>query len=329
MKSKVLITGASGFVGSHLVEEALKNDLDVYAGIRKSSSQEWLQDERIQFLYLDLSDQSSLEEVMEKHHFDYVIHNAGVTKTNKKSDYFRVNVDFSKNLALASLKSKRLKKFAFMSSLAAYGPADFQEDKVLSNRSKPHPVTTYGKSKLRAEGVLKEIKNLPLLIFRPTGIFGPRESDFLTVFQTIQKGVSPSVGFTEQWISLVYVKDLVRVLIKACSSDVNNQAYFVTDGNLYKTSQFNEVIAESLGKKPLKIKVPLPFVFALASINEGISRITGKASILNMDKFAEIKSRNLDCDISNLVQDFEYRPDYTLEAAVSETADWYKAQNWL
>ncbi len=326
---KILITGASGFVGSFLVEEALKNGLDTYAGIRSSSSKQWLQDERINFIEMNLSNENQLSELMYEHQFDYIIHNAGVTKSNSKSDFFRVNVEFTQNLVTSSSKIKSLKKFSFMSSLAAYGPADFQENKVLSNDSEPNPVTTYGKSKLRAERKLKEVAGLPLLIFRPTGIFGPRESDFLTAFKAIQNGFSPHVGLSDQWISLVYVKDLVRVIMDATISSVSNKSYFVTDGNLYKATKFNAIIADKLGKSPLKIKVPLPLVYAVASISEGISRLTGKASILNMDKFAEIKARTLDCDISELVNDFDYIPKYDLPSAVEETVKWYKEKKWL
>jgi len=326
---KILITGASGFVGSFLVEEALKNGLDTYAGIRSSSSKQWLQDERINFIEMNLSNENQLSELMYEHQFDYIIHNAGVTKSNSKSDFFKVNVEFTQNLVTSSSKIKSLKKFSFMSSLAAYGPADFQENKVLSNDSEPNPVTTYGKSKLRAERKLKEVAGLPLLIFRPTGIFGPRESDFLTAFKAIQNGFSPHVGLSDQWISLVYVKDLVRVIMDATISSVSNKSYFVTDGNLYKATKFNAIIADKLGKSPLKIKVPLPLVYAVASISEGISRLTGKASILNMDKFAEIKARTLDCDISELVNDFDYIPKYDLPSAVEETVKWYKEKKWL
>ena len=201
--NKILITGASGFVGSWLVEEALNHDIAVYAGIRSTSSKQWLQDDRIQFVELNFSNQESLEEVIGEYQFDYIIHNAGLTKSLKASDLFKVNVDYSVNLAKASLKNKCLKKFSFMSSLAAYGTADYQDDGVVSNNSTPTPITSYGKSKLRAEEELLNINELPLLIFRPTGIFGPREGDFLNLFQTINKGLALQVGFTEQQLSVV------------------------------------------------------------------------------------------------------------------------------
>ena len=326
---KILITGASGFVGSFLVAEALKSKLSVFAGIRSTSSKRWLQDERIQFVELDLSDKQQLNSRLEEHNFDYVIHNAGVTASASEAECLRVNADFTKNFAECCAGNRTIKKFSFMSSLAAYGPADYQDNNVLDMNSSAHPVTAYGRSKLRAEQYIKNIKNLPYLIFRPTGIFGPRESDFLTVFKTINKGIAPHIGLTDQWLSLIYVKDLANVLVKATTSEWAGKEYFVTDGNLYKATQFNSIIAKCLGKNPIQFKIPLPLVYLLANLNEGVTKLTGKPSIFNRDKYAEIKARNLDCDISNLVRDFDFRPKYDLETAINETVGWYKENKWL
>lgn len=327
--AKILITGASGFVGSFLVEEALKRDIQVFAGIRSSSSKKWLQDSRINFVELNLNDQDHLDSVMKEYQFDYIIHNAGLTKAKSVSELFKVNADYSANLAQASLQSNNLKNFTFMSSLAAYGTADYQPDEVVSVRSEPHPITSYGKSKLRAEQQLKSIAGLPLLIFRPTGIFGPRESDFLNVFSGINKGIALQIGFTEQHLSLVYVKDLVRVIIDGTLSEHTNKDYFISDGKIYKGSYFNDLIAKSLNKKPFLIKVPLPVVSIIAALTDVGSKITGKPNIISRDKLPEIKSRNMDCDISNLVQDFDYIPQYTLEQAINETTLWYQENNWI
>ncbi len=327
--SKILITGASGFVGSFLVEEALSRGLDVYAGIRSTSSRKWLQDPKINFIELNLSDRDSLQHDIRQHQFDYIIHNAGLTKANKIADLFKVNADYSHNLAQAALASQHLKKFSFMSSLAAYGTADYQESKVVAPDSPPRPITSYGKSKLRAEEKLLDISDLPLMIFRPTGIFGPREGDFLQVFKSIKSGIALQVGMSEQWLTLIYVKDLVRVILDATLSTQADRAYFVSDGNLYRGSEFNSLIAKHLGKSPFHLKVPLPIVSAIATITDISSRITGQSNILSRDKLPEIKSRSMDCDISNLVQDHNFRPLYTLDQAIAETADWYTNNGWI
>ena len=327
--SKILITGASGFVGSFLVEEALGRGLDVFAGIRKTSSKRWLQDPRIKFLELDLSDPDHLVEICSKFNFEYVIHNAGLTKALNAASLFTVNAQYSSYLAKASLSSSELRKFSFMSSLAAYGTADFQADGVVSNKSIPYPITSYGRSKLRAERLLGDIDGLPLLIFRPTGIFGPRESDFLQIFKSIKGGLALQVGFTEQMLSLIYVKDLVRVVLDATLSVYENTAYFVSDGRIYKGSYFNELIASSLNKNPFTIKVPLGLVGILATLSDMSSKVRGKPNILSRDKLPEIKSRNMDCDISNLVSDIGFQPEYDLPSAIEETTNWYLKQKWI
>ena len=327
--AKILITGASGFVGSFLITEALSRNLEVFAGIRKTSSKKWLQDPRINFVELNLSDRDALSSILASNKFDYVIHNAGLTKAIKASDLIKVNATYTHNLAVAAQFSESIKKFTFMSSLAAYGTADYQADGVVSINSKPHPITSYGVSKLRGEEKLKSIEGLPWMILRPTGVFGPRESDFLNIFQTIQKGIALQVGFSEQKLSLIYVKDLARVVLDATLSNLTNKEYFVSDGRIYSGSLFNDLISKSLGKSPITIKVPMGLVSVLARLSDINSKITGKANILSRDKLPEIKSRNLDCDISNLVSDLNFQPNYTLEDALIETAEWYKKEGWL
>lgn len=327
--SRILITGASGFVGSFLVEECLKRDLEVFAGIRGTSSKSWLTDPAINFLELDLSDKDHLKGVVKDYQFDYVIHNAGLTKARSASELFRVNADFSEYLGQASMESSKLKKFTFISSLAAYGTADYQKEGVVSIHSEPYPITSYGKSKLRAEHQLKSIPDLPYMIFRPTGIFGPRETDFLNVFSSINKGLALQIGFTEQQLSLVYVKDLARVIVDGTLSSYVRKEYFVSDGHIYKGSYFNQLIARSLNKNPFTIKVPLPIVTAIATLTDIGSKLSGRPNIISRDKLPEIKSRNMDCDISNLVTDLSYIPQYTLEEAINETAQWYIENNWL
>ena len=327
--AKILITGASGFVGSWLVQEALSRELEVFAGIRKSSSKQWLGDSRIQFVHLDLSDPDHLKEVIQHYDFDYIIHNAGLTKALKASALFTVNAEYTNNLAQAATSATRLKKFVFMSSMASFGTADYQKEGVVSNDSLPHPITNYGKSKLRAEQFLQQIPNLPVIIFRPTGIFGPRESDFLQIFQSIKRGFAVEIGFTQQKLSLIYVKDLTRVVIDGTLSEISNKAYFVSDGKIYDASFFNEVIAKSLNRKTINIKIPMPLISLAALVSDIGSKLSGKPNILSRDKLPEIKSRNLDCDISDLVTDLDFRPSYTLEKAVEETSKWYLENKWL
>ena len=184
---KILITGASGFIGSFIVEEALKRGFETWAAVRGSSKRDFLQDERIHFIELNLSNQTQLEEQLKEHSFDYVVHAAGVTKCLNTADFYRINTEGTKNLvrALVNLKMP-LKRFVYLSSLSVFGAIHEQQPYVeIKETDTPRPNTEYGKSKLEAEEWLSNHTSqfstlsspFPYVILRPTGVYGPRERD--------------------------------------------------------------------------------------------------------------------------------------------------------
>ena len=125
---KILITGASGFIGSFIVEEALKQGFDTWAAVRKSSSKAYLQDERINFIELNLSSKEQLVSQLRDHQFDYVVHAAGVTKCLNKADFRRINTEGTKNLVDALLEvGMPMKRFVFISSLSIFGAIKEQQ----------------------------------------------------------------------------------------------------------------------------------------------------------------------------------------------------------
>ena len=178
---KILITGASGFIGSFIVEEALKRNMEVWAAVRRSSSREWLQDERIHFIELNLSSEDELKKQLQDHVFDYVVHAAGVTKCLRKEQFYAVNTEGTKHLVNVLLALQMpLKKFIYLSSLSIFGAIREQQPyEAIRETDTPQPNTEYGKSKLEAETFLKEVADrLPYVILRPTGVYGPREKDY-------------------------------------------------------------------------------------------------------------------------------------------------------
>ena len=326
---KILITGSSGFVGSHLVEEALQRGLAVYAGVRKTSSKRYLTDERINFVEMDFSDPDNLEAVLDTP-FDYIMHNAGITKAPDDRSYLKVNQSYTQTFVeKIQLKVPRLKKFTFTSSIAAYGPADDVEEQIVSNRMEPNPVTGYGRSKLAAEKYLKSQDKLPWLIVRPTAVYGPRDVDVLTLFKFVNKGIAGQIGFKDQYASFIYVKELVRLMLDITLSDHTQKSYFASDGGKYHVQDLNKIVANKLGKKIIKIKIPLPLIKIIAGINELYSKLSGKTTILNFDKVNELKATNWYCDISELKQDINYQPKILLDEGIGLTAKWYKEQKLI
>ena len=188
---KILITGSSGFIGSFLVEEALKKGYEVYAGIRKTSNVKYLTDPKIKFIELDFSNIDSLNKTISASpHFDFVIHNAGVTRAIRKQDYFISNYQYTRNLIDVFISQKKVPgKFIYMSSLAAYGPGEPLQLKPIKESDTPNPVTSYGKSKLESEKYLSALQNFPHIIVRPTAVYGPRDNDFFAMFSLINKNI--------------------------------------------------------------------------------------------------------------------------------------------
>ncbi|MCX6279784.1 MAG: NAD(P)-dependent oxidoreductase [Bacteroidetes bacterium] len=331
----VLITGASGFIGSFLVEEGMKNGFTVYAGIRKSSSRGYLTDSRIRFIEFDFSTREKVVETLtecKKNNirFSYIIHNAGLTKARKKEDFFNVNCRNTIHFIEALIETEMVpEKFIFVSSLAAFGPGNPETGEPVRLSDEPKPIELYGKSKLEAEKYITSLKDFPWLIFRPTGVYGPREKDYFIFFQTINRGMEPYIGFKKQVLTFIYVRDLVRLIFIAISSNHVNKAYFVSDGKEYPSELFAAITKKALGKKTFRFTVPLFIVKTIATVGENLAGLWGAMPTLNSDKYNVLSSTNWRCESEPLYRDFGFQAEYDLEKGVSEVLAWYKREKWL
>lgn len=333
---KILITGASGFIGSFLVEKALERGYRTWAGVRKSSSREYLQDKRIQFIDLDFNNKqrliAQLLEFKEKHgRLEYIIHNAGVTKCLNPDDFNRVNFQNTANFIDALKEAGTVpEKFVLMSSLSAFGLGDEINYTPLRITDTPNPNTAYGISKLKAERYLQATKDFPYLILRPTGVYGPREKDYFLMIKTIKAGLDVGAGFKPQHLTFIYVKDLTEAIFLGLESQVKNKAYFVADGNVYTDKEYTQLVKEAINKKHvLSLKVPLWLLKGISVIAEDISKLTKKPSTLNRDKYKIMKQRNWECDITPLIYDLGFNPQYNLRRGLDESVKWYKDNGWL
>ena len=332
MTKKIFVTGATGFIGSFIVEEALRQGYEVWAAIRKSSSLKYLSDERIHLLEVNLSDGKVLKKQLQSFDFDYVVHAAGVTKCLNSNDFFVVNVEGTKNLVSAIKENgMHISKFVYISSLSVFGPVREKAPYTdILDSDTPMPDTAYGKSKLVAEEFLATQKDLPYVILRPTGVYGPREKDYFMMAKSIKGHTDFSVGYRPQVLTFVYVKDVVQAVFKAFTQGRVGASYFLSDGNEYTSRSFSDLIQKELGIKfLLRIKAPLWVLKIVTTCGERIGHITGKVSALNNDKYNIMKQRNWRCDISPARKELGYNPEYNLERGVKETIKWYKDNNWL
>ena len=301
---KILITGASGFIGSFIVEEALKRGFETWAAVRGSSKRDFLQDERIHFIELNLSNQTQLEEQLKEHSFDYVVHAAGVTKCLNTSDFYRINTEGTKNLV--------------------------QQPYVeIKETDTPQPNTEYGKSKLEAEQWLEEL-DFPYVILRPTGVYGPRERDYFLMAKSIKQHSDFAVGYQQQDITFVYVLDVVQAVFLACEKGQTGRKYFLSDGEVYQSTTFSDLIRKELGNPWwVRITAPIWVLRVITFFGDKWGHITGKISALNNDKYHILKQRNWRCDIEPARRELGYEPEYTLEKGVPLTIKWYKENGWL
>ncbi len=329
MKKKVLITGASGFVGFHLLNEALAANLEVYAAVRPNSNIKHLEKLPIHFVHLNFSIIEELKKHLNENQYDYIIHAAGITKAKTELAYNEVNADYTKNLALAAISlQKPLKKFVFVSSLAALGPLKNISGEI-QDHSAAHPVTSYGKSKLLAEKYLREIKGLPLVVIRPTAVYGPREKDILILFKSINKGLEPYIGKSDQQLSFIYVEDLAKIIVKSLTTAVLNKSYNVSDGQVYSRYALGNLTKVLLNKKTFKFHLPVAAVSGVATLMDFLYINSMHTPTLNKEKMAELTAINWACNIQNIKEDLGYSPSYNLEQGLKATLNWYKDHHWL
>lgn len=329
---KILVTGASGFIGSFIVEEAIRQGFDTWAAVRGSSSREYLQDERINFIELNLSSEEQLCEQLRPHRFDYVVHAAGVTKCVDKRDFYRINTEGTQNLVTALRRLEMpLKRFVYISSLSVFGAIREQQPyKEICETDTPQPNTEYGRSKLVAEQWLDTQKDFPYVVLRPTGVYGPREKDYYIMAKSIKQHSDFSVGYKRQDITFVYVTDVVQAVFLAMEKGKTGRKYFLSDGEVYQSTTFSDYIHEALGRPWwIRIKAPVWVLRAVTFCGEYAGRLAGKVSALNNDKYNILRQRNWRCDIQPAVSELGYRPQVLLKEGVQRTIAWYKEHGWL
>lgn len=325
---RVFVTGATGFIGSHLAEHLHGKGYELVCLVRKPSNLQWIQHLPITYIYGDIFDEELLRNALQG--VDYVYHVAGVTKAKTKEEYFRGNQFATQNLLNAVAKSgTSLRRFVHVSSQAAVGPSG--KDKPIDEATPFHPLTTYGISKMEAEKeCLKRVNEISMTIVRPPAVYGQRDKDVFEFFKTMNNGLHPMIGLHDKYVSLVHVKDLVDGIILAGEHPkAVGQTYFIASERFYNWKEVGDVTSRVMNKKALRVKIPEFIVYVIASLAEFGALFSKKPALLNLEKVKDIIQDAWTCSIAKAKNDLGYREQRTLEEGIRETVQWYHQEGWL
>lgn len=332
---RVLVVGAGGFVGGFAVEEGLRRGYEVWAGVRESTSRKYLTDKRIHFVTLTFDDPSRLADELrdalpEGERWDYIIYNLGATKCLNFADFNTINYEYLRYFTGAIERAGMMpRKMLYMSSLSVMGPGDERHYTPFTPQRIPIPDTRYGASKLKAEMWLATCP-IPSIIFRATGIYGPRDKDYFLMFKSIEKGVDFSVGFRRQMLTFIYVTDLTTAMYDALEKAPTGTTYIISEERGYTQGEFRRIAAQALGRRfVLPVRVPIWGLKVVSVIAEKIGVARMKPSTLNRDKYHIMRQRNWLADVTDAKRDFGFTPRVSLEEGVRRAVAWYKKEGWL
>jgi dihydroflavonol-4-reductase len=324
----ILITGATGFIGSHLTEALHKKGYKLRVILRETSNRRWIENLPIDYLVGDIHDESLLKKAVDG--VDYIYNLAGVTKARNEAEYFRSNHEATRKLLNAAFThNPGVKRFVQISSQTVTGPS--MEGKPVTEDTPCQPITAYGRSKLEAEKeCLKLMGTLPITIVRPPAVYGPRDKDIYEFFKTMSKGLHPMIGFSDTYVSLIHVSDLVRGIVLAGEHRKSiGGTYFISSERYYNWKEVGGITAKIMNKHAIRIRVPVFLVYGVSLFAEIGAFFTRKPALLNIEKARDLVQRAWTCSIEKAKRELGYREELTIEEGIKDTVKWYRENGWL
>ncbi len=324
---KILLTGASGFVGSHILDSLRRRGLATALLLRPESSRRFIapQLSGIELRTGSIDDPGSLQRAMAD--ITHVIHCAGATRASRIAGFYEVNQAGTRNVVNAVNQQGRIQRLVHISSLAAAGPA--QPENPAREQDPPRPVSEYGKSKLAGELEVRDHCRAEHVILRPSAVYGPRDAEFLRLFQAAKCHLLAKLG-GGQALSLVFVRDLAEAVVTCLDHPAAaGKTYFVAGREVVTARRMAEEVAAQMNIWTLPLPVPLALVWLMCLAQEIRTRLTGKPNVLSIQKFAELRAPGWVCDPTLLERDTGCVCPTTLKTGVAETLSWYREQHWL
>jgi nucleoside-diphosphate-sugar epimerase len=322
----VLVTGGTGFIGSHLIDFLLgRGGVEIFVLVRDPGRLRGLSGKPgPRILKGDLFSIPPLPSSLE-----VVFHLAGLTKAVKSNDYYTVNRNGTASLFQNLLDRGLRPRVVHLSSLAAGGPSS--PARAVREDDPPRPVSPYGESKLQAEEAALSFRNdLPVTVLRVAPVYGPRDEDFLVYFKYVKMGLLPLFGPDKKYLSLCCVHDLVRAMdISSRSKAAAGEVFNIADGTPYSWEDIGRSAAEAMGKKVLPVRVPIWAAYLAASGSEIVSKLTGKPTPLNRSKYRDMKQPGWVADVRKARELLGFETARPLDEAIRETVQWYERNHLL
>jgi len=327
-KTKVLVTGAGGFVGSHLAEALIKKGNEVVGLLAPEEDSPWIKNIEAAFIYGDINDKGSLYKAVEG--IEYIYHLASLLGRSQGEKIYQTNFGGTKNLVDVCLDlGIKLKRFLFVSSVAAMGPA--QKKEIFDEEVRCKPVSDYGRSKLLAEQFLNSVKTrLPITIVRLPLVYGPRSFwGLFYLYKVINKGILIDIGQAETTVG--FITDIVNGMISASESPIAaGETYHLGEEKTYSTNEVMNIIAKALGKKTVRLKIPYSVLSLAALLFELNAKITGTKPVFQRQAVTDyFKHRYWRVDVSKAKREFGFEAKVPFETGAKITADWYKKEGFI
>ncbi|MEQ8474386.1 MAG: NAD-dependent epimerase/dehydratase family protein [Marinoscillum sp.] len=317
---RILVTGANGFLGSHIIDKSLSKGHETYALVRKGSDTSNLSHLRgFKAVVIDYSNIDSILKILnELPKFDLFIHNAGLVKSYTFDGYKKVNIDLTEKITQAIKKCIHYNenlKFAYVSSLAALGP--------IGNGG---PASNYGRSKLMAEGIVTR-SGLNYNIFRPTGIYGTRDVQFVPLIKAVKKGIYPLMTSRHHKMTLINAQDVAENILE-CSIQHSKEIIHLEDGHVYEHKDLKAILESILNKKTFNLKVSKPIVKMALLLSDIFDRNLGRTPTLSREHYSEI-SQDWNYDFSEERKIIPLQINYSIEKGFREAIEYYRANNLI
>jgi nucleoside-diphosphate-sugar epimerase len=320
-----VVTGASGFVGSHIVDALVAHGARVRAVVRGTSSRRWLEGKPVEFADASLDDFGALRAAVEG--ADWVVHAGGLIRARNAAEFHECNVMGTERL-LRAAGDLPLRRFLYVSSQAAAGPS--VDGRPMDEGRRPHPVSAYGESKLRAEQlVLLSGDRIPVTVIRPPAVYGPRDRAIFKVFSAVKRHLEPVLRAGGRF-SFIHVADLASAVVAALTRDeAVGQVFYASEPDETSYAELGELVREAVGTWTVRVAIPQWGLMTVALGSEVWGRATGSAPLVTREKLREIAAGDWLCSSRKIRELLGWSPRVPLREGIRATADWYREAGWL